>query len=261
MALTDTAIKAAKPRGKAYKLADEKGLHLHIAPNGGKWWRFRYRLGGREKMLSLGVYPDVGLAKARERRDAARKLVSDNLDPSSARKAERAAQGNTFKAIAQEWLGKQTLAAATRAKAEWVFDKFLYPDLGAIPIASISAREVLTAVKKVEARGKHETAHRAKGRADQVFRYAVANGLVAHNPVADLRDALAPVEVEHHAAVTDPRRVGELLRALDGYTGQPSTAIALRLAPLVFPASCAPPSGPSSTSMRRSLNGASRPRG
>ena len=234
MALTDTAIRSAKPRGRPYKLFDSRGLYLAVQPSGARWWRFKFRLQGREKLLSLGVYDDVSLAKARGRRDQARRLVADGIDPSAARKAERAARGTTFESVALEWLGKQHFEPTTRNKALWMLEKLLFPTLGPKPINSIDAPMVLAALRKTEARGKHESAHRAKWRAAQVFRYAVANGLATHNPVADLGGALTAVRVAHHAAVTDPQRVGELLRAIDGYAGQPGTAFALKLAPLLF---------------------------
>lgn len=232
--LTESAIRGAKPKDKAYKLFDERGLFLLVTPPGGRLWRFKFRYGGVEKLLAIGAYPDVPLKRAHERRDDARRLLAEGIDPSAKRQAERAAQADTFKAIALEWLAKQKLADSTREKAEWTFETLLFPYLGAKQITSITAPDVLAALRRIEAQGKHETAHRAKQRASQVFRYAIATGRAEHDVTADLRGALAPVETQHFAAITDPQRVGELLRAIDGYVGQPSVAAALKLAPLVF---------------------------
>lgn len=234
MALTKTAIEAAKPREKPYKLFDARGLFLLVRPRGGRWWRFKYRLDGLEKQISLGCFPDVSLAKARSRRDVAREQVADGIDPSKKRQAERNARSNTFKAIALEWLGKQKFSPATLEKANWTFDDLLFPKLGSRPIALITAPEVLAVLRPIETRGKHETAHRTKQRASQVFRYAIATGRAERDPTPDLRGALAPITVKNRAALTDPKRVGELLREIDGYAGQPATEYALKLAPLVF---------------------------
>ena len=234
MPLTAAAIQAAKPRQKAYKLFDQGGLFLLVHPNGGRYWRLKYRMHGREKLLALGTFPDVSLAKARTRRDDARKLIADNTDPSVVKQTEKTASAETFKAVALEWLAKQNLAAATIEKAKWTFEQLLFPELGDRPIRHITASELLAALRKLEARGKIETAHRTKQRASQIFRYAIATGRADHDPAADLRGALTPLEVEHRAAITDPKRVGELLRAIDDYTGQPSTHYALQLAPFVF---------------------------
>ena len=231
---TAAAIQAAKPRQKAYKLFDQGGLFLLVHPNGGRYWRLKYRMHGREKLLALGTFPDVSLAKARTRRDDARKLIADNTDPSVVKQTEKTASAETFKAVALEWLAKQNLAAATIEKAKWTFEQLLFPELGDRPIRHITAPELLAALRKLEARGKIETAHRTKQRASQIFRYAIATGRADHDPAADLRGALTPLEVEHRAAITDPKRVGELLRAIDEYAGQPSTHYALKLAPYVF---------------------------
>jgi integrase len=232
--LTESTIRAAKSKEKPYKLFDEKGLFLLVTPPGGRLWRFKFRYGGVEKLLAIGPYPDVPLKRARERRDEARRLLADRIDPSAKRQAERAAQADTFKAIALEWLAKQKLADSTREKAEWMFETLLFPYIGAKQITSITAPDVLAALRRVEAQGKHETAHRAKQRTGQVFRYAIATGRAEHDVTADLKGALAPVETQHFAAITEPQRVGELLRAIDSYVGQPSVATALKLAPLVF---------------------------
>ena len=235
-ALSEMKIRAARPRERAYKLFDERGLFMLVTPTGGRLWRFRYRLGGVEKLLTLGAYPDVPLKRAREKREDARKLVADGIDPNVKRRAEKSAHANTFEAIADEWLDLQrkTLAAETLEILGTRLKSFLYPYVGRRPITSISARELLAALRRIEARGTHETAHRVRSLAGRVFRYAVATGRAQHDIAADLKDALAPVATRNFASVTEPARFGELLRAIDGYSGQPITAMALKLAPLVF---------------------------
>lgn len=240
MALTDTAIRKAKPTDKPLKLSDGAGLYLLLNPNGSRWWRFDYRYGGKRKTLSMGTYPDTGLADARARRDEARKLLAAGVDPGEQRKAvklagaERAA--NSFAVIAEEWLAKQAgrMAPATLAKARWTLDDLVLPWIGDRPIAEIDPPEVLRLLQRIEERGAHETAHRTKQRCGQVFRYAIATHRATRDPTADLRGALTPAKVTHRAAVTDPAKVGELLRAIDGYTGSFVVRSALKLAPLVF---------------------------
>ena len=234
--LSEAKIRACRPKERAYKVFDERGLFLLVTPTGGRLWRFRYRLGGVEKLLTLGAYPDVPLKRAREKREDARKLVADGIDPSAKRQAERATHAETFEAIAKEWLDLQSksLAAETIDILGTRLKSFLYPYVGSRPVASITAQELLAALRRIEARGKHETAHRVRSLAGRVFRYAVATVRAQHDVAADLKDALAPVKSRNFASVTEPARVGELLRAIDGYTGQPITAMALKLAPLVF---------------------------
>lgn len=235
-ALSEAKIRASRPKERAYKVFDERGLFMLVTPTGGRLWRFRYRMGGVEKLLSLGAYPDVPLKRAREKREDARKLVADGIDPSAKRQAERATRVETFEASAKEWLELQSksLAAETMDILGTRLKSFLYPYIGTRPIASITAQELLAALRRIEARGKHETAHRVRSLAGRVFRYAVATGRAQHDVAADLKDALAPVKSRNFASVTEPARVGELLRAIDGYSGQPITALALKLAPLVF---------------------------
>ncbi len=240
MALTDAAIRKAKSTEKTQRLFDGGGLYLEVSPAGGKWWRLKYRYGGKEKRLSLGTYPDTGLADAREKRAAARKLLAAGIDPSEQRKAVKAAgeerAANSFAVIAAEWLAlqKPRMAAATLEKAQWTFDELLNPWIGNRPIAEIEAPELLKLLRRIEDRGAHETAHRTKQRAGQVFRYAIATSRAKHDPSADLRGALAPVVSTSRAAITDPVKVGDLLRAIDTYQGSLVTKCALRLAPLVF---------------------------
>jgi integrase len=234
--LTDTALRHLKPTEKPYKRADGQGLYVLVNPNGTKWWRFKYAYGGREKLLSLGTYPETGLKAAREARDENRRLLAKGIDPSAKRQAEKLAHADTFGSIGLEWLEKQrsSFAPATFAKAKWILDDLLFPALRNKPIAKITASELLGVLRKIEARGKHETAHRARQRASQIFRYAIATGRAAHDLTADLRGALVAVTTENRPAITEPRRIGELLRAIDGYQGQPSVMAALKLAPLVF---------------------------
>ena len=234
--LSDTRVRAAKPREKAYKLYDERGLFLFVTPTGGRLWRLKYRVRDREKLISLGAYPDVGLKRAREKRDEARKLLADGVDPSAERQERRTALLETFEGVAEEWLELQSksLAAETISILGTRLKSALYPYLGSRPITAITAQELLGALRRIEARGRHETAHRVRALAGRVLRYAVATGRAQHDVAADLKDALAPVKSRNFASVTEPVRVGELMRAIDGYTGHPVTALALKLAPLVF---------------------------
>ncbi len=240
MPLTDTAIRNAKPGEKTIKLFDERGLYLEVSPAGGKWWRLKYRFDGKEKRLSLGVYPDVSLKDARERRDAARKLLADGTDPSENRKAQKSARAdraaNSFEVVAREWFAKYSATWAKDHGNRIIrrFERDIFPWIGGRPIAEVAAPELLTVVRRIEDRGALETAHRALGNCGQVFRYSVATGRAERDPSGDLRGALPPVKGEHFAATTDPKRVGEILRALDGYQGTLTVRCALRLAPLVF---------------------------
>lgn len=234
--LNDTRVRTVKRREKAFKLSDERGLFLLVTPTGGRLWRLKYRVQGREKLISLGAYPDVTLKRAREKRNAARRLIADGVDPSVQRKAERAALAQSFEGVAKEWLELQTksLAPETISILTARLDSALYPYIGSRPISAITAQEVLHALRRIEARGRHETAHRVRALAGRVFRYAVATGRAQHDVAADLMGALAPVKSKNFASVTDPLRVGELMRAIHGYSGHPVTALALKLAPLVF---------------------------
>lgn len=234
--LTETRIKAARPRTKPYKLTDERGLCLVVTPAGGRWWRLRYRYGGKERMLSLGVYPDVSLKRARENRDEARSVLADGVDPSAKRKAEKAARADTFEAIAREWLAlhERKLAPGTLNKAHRRLEQHIFPHLGSLPVNAITGPVLIAALRRIESTGRHETTHRVVQLCARVFRFAVATGRAIHNPAADLRGALAPVASRNRAAITDPARVGDLLRRIDAYQGQPSTMYALKLIPLLF---------------------------
>lgn len=234
--LTDSAIRSLKPPEKAMKLFDGGGLYLLVQPNGARLWRMKYRVDGREKLLSFGQYPDVPLRSARERRDEARRLIAARVDPSAKRKAERAATSDTFEAIAREYLElkSKSLSARTYIKKLGRFEAFAFPFIGKLPITSIAAPQLLAALRRIEERGNHETAHRVRAECGEVFRYAIATGRAERDPTGDLRGALAPVVVRNHAAITEPLKIGQLLRAIAGYQGQPATEFALKLLPLVF---------------------------
>ncbi|MHB1117768.1 tyrosine-type recombinase/integrase [Sideroxydans sp.] len=240
MKLSDTAVKKAKPEEKPYKKADGGGMYLEVMPNGSKYWRMKYRFNGKEKRLALGVYPDVPLTLARERRDDARKQLAQDIDPGEHKKATKAAKAdraaNSFEVIAREWFAKHSpsWAASHADKILRRLERDLFPWVGSRPIADITAQELLAALRRIEARGAVETAHRALQNCGQVFRYAIATGRVQRDPCPDLKGALAPVKETHLAAITDPEQVGALLRAFDDYRGHFVTRCALRLAPLVF---------------------------
>jgi integrase len=236
--LSDARIRAAKPRETAYKLSDSGGLHALIQPHGSKLWRLAYRYGGKQKTLALGVYPLVGLRDAREQRNEAKQLLAKGVDPSAQRRLAKqvAATGNTFRAIAEEVFIKQQnegRADATLEKLRWLFE-FAYPSLAERPIADITAPELLAVLRKVEVRGRYETARRLRSTCGMVFRYAIATGRAERDPSADLRGALTAPKVTHRAAIVDPSGIGALLRAIEGYDGHAPTRAALRLAPLVF---------------------------
>lgn len=239
MSLTVVAARNAKPRERSYKLAAGSGLYLEVLPTGARYWRLKYRYGGKEKRLALGVFPEVSLAAARNDADKARALLRDGHDPGAKRKAaklaQRVASGNTFEAVGREWLSKQShMAPATFEKAKWTLETHAFPWLGVRPIAAITPPELLAVLRRVESRGKLETAQRLQQRCGQVFRYAIATGRAERDPSADLRGALATPKKQHRAALTDAAKIGELLRAIDGYGGNFVTLCALKLTPLVF---------------------------
>lgn len=236
MPLTDTAIKAAKPASKPQKLYDEGGLFLLIAPSGGRWWRLKYRLGGKEKLLSLGTYPEVSLKDARLRRDELRRQLEAGLDPSAERQAEQlrkqAARDNSFEFVAREWYGKQAKTWVKNHATDVLrrLEANLFPDLSRRPIAEIEAPELLHTLRKVEERGAYDMAHRVMQVASQVFRYGIATGRCSRDIATDLRGALTPHKVKHQAAVR-PEELPELLRAIAGYEsiGDKQTRLALQL--------------------------------
>jgi integrase len=236
--LTDVAIRKAKPADKPVRMFDSAGLYLEVSPAGGKLWRWKYRINGKEKRLALGTYPEIGLASARERRDAARKLLAEGVDPAAQRKAEKAAgaerAANSFEVIAREWLGKQTWVDSYRVKVEAWMANDVYPYLGARPITELSAAEFLRVAQRIEERGAIESAHRVMQTCGQIMRYAVATSRAERNPIPDLKGALAAPPERHHAAITDPAELGGLLRAIDGYSGDVVTRAALKLSALLF---------------------------
>ena len=240
MPLSDTAIKAAKPKAdKAYKLPDEKGMYLLINPNGSKYFRLKYRFDGKEKVLALGVYPETSLKKAREKRDEARILLADSIDPGENRKAVKSSKAesatNSFEVIAREWGAKKVDTWDDKNnRSKRMLERNIFPWLGGKPITDILPKDILDCLRRVEDRGTIETAHRSLQICGQVFRYAVATGRVDRDITPDLRGALPPAKGEHFAAITEPKQVAELLRAIDGYQGSLSAICALKIAPLVF---------------------------
>lgn len=238
--LTDTAIRKAKPGPKSSKLRDGGGLYVLVNPDGSRWWRWDYRrpVTGKQNTLSFGTYPEVSLADARERRAQARRQVAAGIDPGEHRKAEKAAgqerSANSFEVVAREWLGKQGWVDKYRAKVIAWMDNDVFPWIGSRPVAELTAPDFLRVARRIEERGAIESAHRIMQNCGQVMRYAIATGRADRNPVADLRGALAPPVERHHAAITDPKQLGGLLRAIDGYSGDAITRAAMRLAPLVF---------------------------
>lgn len=239
MPLSEMAVRNAKPKERPYKLYDERGLFLLVNPNGSRWWRWKYRYANREKLLSLGTYPDVSLKKARDRRDEARAQLVDDLDPAQVRRAAKtaaAAEQETFATVAQEWLQRRSNAWAPghEAKIRRRLEVDVLPAIGQLPIVAVTAPEVLKVAKRIESRGAIETAHRAVQNVGQVMRFAIATGRAVSDPTPALRGALTPVREKHHASITDSKAVGALLRAIDGYSGSYITRAALRLAPLVF---------------------------
>ncbi|QDC44819.1 tyrosine-type recombinase/integrase [Methylophilus medardicus] len=240
MALTDTALRNAKPTEKAYKLYDEKGLYLIVNPNGGKWWRLKYRFNDKEKTLSVGTYPEISLASARVKRDEARTLVAEGKDPSEARKDAKAQAKlealNTFEAVANEWhaLHNKSKSERHQQRVKRWLDYYLYPSLGQKAISSITAPMVLETTNILQKQNKLETAHRVIQTAGQVFRYAIQKGFATYNPAPDLKGALPPPVVKNMAAMIEPKDVAQLLRSIDGYKGTLTVRCAIKLAPLLF---------------------------
>ena len=232
--LTEAKIRALRPRTALYRVADGAGLCVEVPPNGSRLWRFRYRHNGSARMLSLGAWPAVGLAQARERRDEARALLAQGIDPSAERRATKDAAALTFQAIAREWMARRDVSEATATKDRWLLEQHVLPALGAKPISAIAPADVLALLQDLERRELLETARRVRAKISAVFRHGIATLRATHDPVAALRGAIRAPKVTHHAAVTDPRKLGELLRALHGYGGSHVVACALKLAPLVF---------------------------
>lgn len=255
MALTDMEVKKAKATDKPVKLADGGGLFLLVQPNGAKYWRLAYRFAGKQKTLALGVYPDVPLVGywhdpktkkvwvkgAREQREDARKLLANDTDPGAVKQAQKAAKGeqvaNSFEAIAREWFVRHSPNWKENHSSKIIarLENDVFPWIGARPIDEIAAPALLAAIRRIESRGALETAHRALACCGQVFRYAVATGRAERDPTGDLRGALPPVKKDKHfAAITDPKKVGELMRDIDGYQGSFIVKCAFKLSPLLF---------------------------
>ena len=237
------AIVEAKATGKPTKTFDGGGLFLLATPQGGKLWRLKYRFGGKEKLLSLGVYPDVPLKAARVKRNKAREQLAAGIDPGALRKEAKAAvvretvqNARTFEVVAEEWLAKQASKRSdtTMQKARWMLTAFVYPSIGARPLDAVETSDLLACLRTLEARGKLETARRLHQRMNAIFRYAVACDYVRRNPAADLRGALEPPVTTHRAAITEPAKIGALLRAIDDFDGYLVTGFALRLSALTF---------------------------
>ena len=250
--LTDRGFKALTGRSRPYRKSDGLGLYIEVRPNGAKWWRFKYRFGGKEQMLSMGTYPGTSLKAARKKRDVARTELDAGINPSETRKAEKQARQaakrtrerssipadqmpGSFRQVAGEWISQNPdLKPTTVHQLERRLEKYVYPHLGGRQMAEVTAPEILLMLRKIEGKGIHETAHRVRSLVSRIFRYAVATGSASRDPAADQVDALAKVKSTNFAAITAPKRIGELLRAIDGYQGQPSVMYALRLAPFVF---------------------------
>ncbi|HEX7082356.1 MAG TPA: integrase arm-type DNA-binding domain-containing protein [Gammaproteobacteria bacterium] len=248
MPLTKKKIEDAEPRETPRKLADAGGLYLEITPAGGRYWRWKYRYAGKEKRLALGVYPEVTLSEARERREEARRLLRDGIDPGEHKKAlkraQRVAATNSFEAVAREWITKQSTPSGPAKRTAWSastieqnterLENNVFPWLGRRPIAEIEPPELLEVLRRVEERGAAETAHRIRSLCSRVFRYAIATGRAKRDMAADLRGALAPASNGHFATTTDPKRIADLIAAVNEYQGSFIVKCALSLAPLVF---------------------------
>lgn len=240
MKLTDTAIRNAKPRAKTHKMADGGGLYLEVAPAGGKWWRYKYRINGKEDRCSLGTYPDIGLADARKRHLAARALVANGINPKAHWKAEKAAgaerEANSFEVVAREWLDLREAGwtKSHHAKQRARLENHVFPLVGRKPIAEVGVSDLRPVLDRLVKADKGEQAHRVMAAVSSVFKYAVATERHDRNPAADMSAAMPPRRKRNFATITDPQQVGALLRAMDGYQGAATTAAALRLAPLVF---------------------------
>lgn len=239
--LSDTAVRNAKPRDKSYTLGDGEGMYLEVMPNGTKFWRMAYRQpNGKNNRLTFGKYPIVTLAEARTRRLAARRLLDQGIDPGMAKREEKEAKAtaaqHTFEGVARAWLAKTapSRAASTQQKNTAWLEANVFPVIGSLPISTIKPKDVLSALRRIEARGAIESAHKIKQLCGQVFRFAVASGLADRDVTTDLRGALSVVPKAHYAAITEPEQAAKLLRAIDAYHGHAYASFALKLAPLVF---------------------------
>ena len=240
MKLTNTQVKQAKATGKTYKLSDGAGMYLEVSPTGRKWWRYKYRINGKEKRFAIGVYPDVSLKEARDRLFQARKLVETGVDPSENRKAIQASreqnEQNTLEVLAREWHAKNIEKWTEKHGADIIrrFEQNIFPYLGNKPINNIKPFELLKVLEKVQDRGAVETAHRLLQYCSKVCRYAALTERTDRDFTIGLKETLKPVQKKHLAAITDPERFGELLRAMDDFPGNEITKLALKFAPLVF---------------------------
>lgn len=239
MPLNEMKVRNAKPKDKFYKLADSEGLYLHVTEKGNKLWRFKYRYDGKQKLLAFGKYPEISLLDARKRRDKARRQLANGIDPGALRKAQKQAKAEdteTFEVIAREWHNKfkHTWKPSHYERLLSRLERDVFPHIGKRPIAQIKAPELLGVLRRLESRGILHTAHMIRGICGQIFRYAVATGRAERDPSADLRGALPPVKTINRAAITDPVKVGELLRAIDAYKGSFVVQCALKFAPLTF---------------------------
>ncbi len=242
--LTDPACRNAKPTDKPYKLTDEKGLFLLVHPNGSKYWRLKYRIAGKEKLLSIGVYPEMPLAGARSKRDEARKQISDGIDPSEAKqeakRIAKVAAANSFESIAREWLEhmKHKWSAGHHTYTTRRFEAYVFPEIGNAPISQITAPALLAVARKIERKGTIETAHKVMNTCGQVFRYAVASGRCERDPVSDLKGAIKPRPAPKHMNALNEKDLPDLLRKMDAYAsdngGELQTQYALQLLALTF---------------------------
>ncbi|MGF6937859.1 integrase [Paraburkholderia sp. UCT70] len=240
MPLTDIAVRSAAPRERAYRLTDGGGMYLEIAPSGGKYWRLKYRFGGRERRLALGVYPDVSLAAARRKRSAAREQLAAGIDPSDVKKADKRAArlnaNNSFEGVARDWLEerKSVVQIGQHEKTLARLQNDVFPWLGKRPITGVDAPEILVVLKRIDSRGARYSAHRVRSEISRVFRYAIKEGKAKSDPAKDLIGAIPPPIEKHFAALTEPAKVAEMLRAFDGFSGTFPVLCALKLAPMLF---------------------------
>ncbi|POM19890.1 phage integrase family protein [Burkholderia cepacia] len=240
MPLTDVAIRKAMPRDKPYRLADGEGMYLEVSPAGGKYWRLKYRFAGREKRLALGIYPYVSLADARDRRYQARKALAAGFDPGAMKKAEkraaRIAATNSFEAVALSWMDerKPYITAGSWEKTKARFEKDVFPWLGKRPVVEIDAPEILAVLKRIDSRGARFTAHKVRSEISRVFRYGIKEGHCKDDPAGNLVQAIPPAQTTHFASITEPEKVGAMLRAFDSFAGTFPVLCALKLAPMLF---------------------------
>jgi integrase len=239
--LTDLKIRSLKPTGKAYKQYDQRGLYLEVAKSGSKLWRLRYQFAGKSKLLSLGMYPTVGVAEARRKRDRFLEQIRDGIDPAAKRRAQKRSAANSsersLETVAREWhegLYRHEVVPKQAERTLRRLELYVFPKLGAMPIEEIEPADILPVLRAIEHTGRIDTAHRTRTALSAVFRYAIATGRAKRDQTADLRGMLRSARTRHHPAVTDPAELPGLLRAIDGYTGYPPTTAALKLSALLF---------------------------